>query len=184
MPESTQQSGARSPEYALLGFLYAGADHGYALHQRLIDEFGYIWHVSQSQTYTILKRLEKDGCVTSTTQAQDKLPARQLLQLTPAGRRRFEAWLGASGKGSMRQVRVELIPRLYFLQKYHPERLGAVLEAQTGGVEQALDRLRAQRKSLPRARTFDRLSLDLRIRELRAVRDWLARCGETLKKSS
>ncbi len=45
-----------SPEYVLMGFLYQHPGYGYDLHRRLSEEFGYIWHVSRSQTHNILKR--------------------------------------------------------------------------------------------------------------------------------
>src|SRR4030065_1449857 len=78
-----------SPEYVLLGFLHASPSHGYELHRQLSREFGNIWHASQSQTYSILKRLEAQGYVSSTNVEQSKLPARQLLQSTIPGRTRF-----------------------------------------------------------------------------------------------
>lgn len=56
--ESRRTSGL-SPEYALLGFLERPPAHGYELHQRLLEHLGEIWHVSLSQTYNILTRLEE-----------------------------------------------------------------------------------------------------------------------------
>ena len=179
MPEKPFHVSPRSPEYALLGFLYGQPNHGYNLHQQLITEFGYIWHVSQSHTYAILKRLAMQGYISSAIQEQEKLPARQHLQLTDAGRRRFEDWLHTSSGSSMRAIRVELITRLYFARMYDPGLIQLILGAQSVEIENALTRLINTRKDVPPEQTFNRLSLELRIRELRSVREWLIICRET-----
>src|SRR5512142_1873268 len=106
-PRKAHSSGSRSPEFALLGFLYLQPGHGYELHQRLTNELGYIWGVSQSETYNILKRLAANGFIKSRIVAQEKLPSRNLLTLTPRGRSRFEAWLQTPSSSSQRTVRLE-----------------------------------------------------------------------------
>ena len=184
MAERSHHNSVRSPEYALLGFLYGRPSHGYNLHQQLLTEFGYIWHVSQSQTYSVLKRLEAQGYILSTTQEQEKHPPRQLLQLTVSGRRRFEDWLNTPSGSSVRAIRVEFITRLYFFQKYFPDRIPTILVAQTVGIKTALARLETRRKSLPLEQTFNRLSLELRIRELRSVRAWLGICSKAFDEKS
>jgi DNA-binding PadR family transcriptional regulator len=181
MSEKSHHASARSPEYVLLGFLYGQPNHGYALHQQLLTEFGYVWHVSQSHTYSILKRLETQGYLLSTLQEQQKLPPRQLLQLTVSGRRRFEDWLQTPSGSSMRAIRVEFITRLYFFQQYFPDRIPAILEAQSAGIQSALARLETRRKNIPTEQIFNRLSLELRIQELRSVRDWLIKCRKAFE---
>src|SRR5512137_1912957 len=123
MVEQPRRIGTRSPEYALLGFLYEHPRHGYALHRQLVTELGHVWHVSQSQAYNILKRLEIQGWISSSTQEQEKLPARQNLQITEAGRRRFEEWLEAPSGSSVRAIRLEFITRIYFAWKHFPNKL-------------------------------------------------------------
>lgn len=184
MLEKTFHMSARSPEYALLGFLYGQPNHGYALHHQLITEFGYIWHVSQSHTYAILKRLATWGYISSTSQEQEKLPARQLLKLTESGRRRFEDWLHTPSGSSLRAIRVELITRLYFARIYDPGLIQSILKAQSVEIENTLTRLVNNRKSAPRELIFNRLSLELRIRELRSVRDWLVICRKAFETKS
>ena len=65
---------ALSPEYALLGFLSQQQAHGYELHRRLTEELGQVWHVSLSQTYNILTRLERQGYIAGKTFEQEKAP--------------------------------------------------------------------------------------------------------------
>ena len=176
MPEQPHSIGARSPEYALLGFLYRQPNHGYNLHQQLVSELGYVWHVSQSQTYNILKRLEAQGYVSSTIIEQEKLPPRQLLRITAAGRQRFEEWLGTPSGSSVRAIRVEFITRLYFAQKLFPAMIPAMIEAESFEVDTVLTRLEINRKNIPPQQTFNRLGLELRIQQLQSVRTWLIKC--------
>jgi DNA-binding PadR family transcriptional regulator len=185
MPQPPRHLVARSPEYALLGFLWARPGHGYGLHQKLVAELGQVWHVSQSQTYAILKRLVTQGYVSSTSRQQEKLPPRQLLRISRAGRRRFEDWLETPSGSSVRAVRLEFITRLYFAERLFPERVRSIFADQSAEIEAALSRLEKTREAVPPEQTFNRLSLDLRLQQLRSVRGWLARCQHRmLRKSS
>ena len=74
--------GTLSPEMALLGLLYKEAGHGYDLHRTVNADLGQVWHLSQSQAYAILKRLEAQGDVSTEKIAQEKLPSRQWTGLT------------------------------------------------------------------------------------------------------
>ena len=180
MIEENHLTRAHSPEYALLGFLYQQPNHGYNLHQQLVNELGHVWHVSQSQTYAILKRPEKQGAISSTILEQEKLPPRQLLQITTAGRRRFQDWLRTSSGSSVRTIRLEFITRLYFAQKLFPRRLRGMLTAQSAEIGVALTRLETTLAAVPPEQTFNRLGLELRIRQLRSIGDWLSECRQAL----
>lgn len=172
MPDSSRRS--CSPEFALLGFLYLQPAHGYDLHRRLTAELGEIWRVSQSQTYNILKRLQSQGYLTARRVTQEKLPAMQTLEITPAGRARFEAWLAAPTAGSVRAIRLDFLTRLYFARQLAPARLPAMLADQTERLRQTIARLEARQASSE----INRLSLQLRIRQLRSVLEWLQECAE------
>lgn len=173
MPESPDSHRSRSPEFALLGFLYSEPGHGYDLHRRLVTELGQNWHVSQSQTYAILKRLEAQGAITATTVEQEKLPAIQSLQITSAGRKRFKTWLETPSGSSVRAVRLEFISRLYFAEKLSPHKIPLMFEAQTAEVKNALTRLQAAIQELPDEQKFNRLGLQLRILQLNSILAWL-----------
>jgi DNA-binding PadR family transcriptional regulator len=169
-----------SPEYALLGLLAQRAAHGYELHQRLREELGHVWHISLSQTYNILNRLESQGLTIGTVQEQSSLPARRRFRLTAAGRRRFEAWLNSPAGHSARAVRVEFITRLYFAHTQSPALARRVVEAQIAEIRAGLDRLTEMRAELSQDLLFNRLGLDLRIRQLDSILDWLAECRASL----
>ena len=166
-----------SPEYVLLGFLYQYPGHGYELHKRLLDEFGSIWHVSQSQTYNILKRLEAQGYLSITPVEQEKLPPRQLLQLTQSGTQRFEDWLTSPTKCSVHAIRVEFISRLYFIQQCHPQKTQEIIHLQVDEVHAGLKRLTETYASLPDNQTIKRLALELRISLLSSILGWLEECS-------
>lgn len=181
MKSARPHFGARSPEFALLGFLFETADYGYSLHNRLQAELGYVWHISQSQTYTILKRLVNHGDLSSTLQDQEKLPSRQLLRITSRGRKRFKQWLEHPTGSSVRAIRLEFITRLYFARKIFPDLQAKMLSSQIKEVDASLERLKKILADLPLEQSFNRMSLDLRIRQLDSIRTWLELCHAELK---
>jgi DNA-binding PadR family transcriptional regulator len=164
----------------LLGFLYQNPNHGYNLHKRMETVFENIWHGSQSQTYNILKRLEGQGYISLTELEQEKLPTKQLLHITETGKQRFETWLNCPTKPSVHAIRVEFISRLYFMQLYYPLKVPQMIRAQAVIVDEGLDRLEETRRNLPANQSFNRLALELRIRLLISVIDWLNDCGAGL----
>jgi PadR family transcriptional regulator, regulatory protein AphA len=180
MPTRTTYSSALSPEFALLGFLAQKPAHGYDLHLRLTAELGQVWHVSQSQVYNILNRLESRGYITATVQAQEKLPARRRLRLTAAGRKRFDIWLHTTAGCSVRAIRVEFTTRLYFATALDPTLARRLIEDQVAETRAGLDRLSYLLAELPPDQTFNHLGLELRIRQLTSILDWLADCQKTL----
>ena len=74
-PKESHHASALSPEYALLGLLAGSPAHGYELHQVFTTDLGQVWHLSLSQTYNILNRLEAQGFIDGSLQEQEKLPA-------------------------------------------------------------------------------------------------------------
>lgn len=171
--KKSHQAGNLSPEFALLGFLMGGPSHGYDLHQRFLAELGYVWHLSQSQAYTILKRLENNGYISAHTVEQNRLPAKQTLRITAAGRRRFLNWIDSSVGTNARSIRLEFLTRLYFAQLYKPGKVLQIYQAQCAEIEACIERLENLLAHLPPEQDFNRLSLDLRLRQMHLIRDWM-----------
>ena len=169
-----QHSGTLSPEYALLGFLISEPSHGYDLHQRFTSELGNVWHLSQSQAYAILKRLENKGDISTRLVEQDKLPARQMLRITAAGRRHFMDWLENGYGSNARSIRLEFLTRLYFSNLYTPENTAQIYAAQSAEIENNIQRLEDLLAHLPPEQTYNRLSLDLRLRQMKLIQEWMA----------
>jgi DNA-binding PadR family transcriptional regulator len=172
MPFLDHHSGNLSPEFALLGFLIAGPTHGYDLHQRFVVELGHVWHMSQSQAYAILKRLEQRGDIKAHVVEQEKLPARQRLHITTQGRRRFDQWMEYTSANS-RSIRLEFLTRLYFARIYSPGNVGQIYEAQYDAVSSAIERLETVLANLPVEQQFNYLSLDLRLRQMKLIQKWM-----------
>ena len=173
MPSKDRHTGNVSPEFVLLGFLLAGPSHGYDLHQRFAAELGQVWHLSQSQSYAILKRLEVRGDISAQVIEQEKLPARQMLRLTESGRQRFFAWLESGIGRTARSIRLEFLTRSYFTRLHRPENLAQIHDAQWKEVESTIERLESLLAHLPPDQIFNRLSLDLRLQQMRLIRNWM-----------
>lgn len=168
--------GSLSPEYALLGLLAQQPAHGYNLHQRLVEELGQIWHISQSQVYNILKRLEARGDITGTLQEQEKLPSRLFYRLTPSGQARFDTWLATPTGNSVRAIRVEFLTRLYFTSQRGQQATDALVDAQFNATLKGLARLQDMLGELPPEQVFNRLGLELRLTQLTSILEWLEKC--------
>lgn len=169
-----------SPEYILLGYVALQPAHGYELHQRLTSDLGHLWHLSQSQVYSILNRLEKQGLLTGVLQAQSKSPDRRYFHLTPMGRRRFDVWLLTPTRGGLHAIRLNFISRLYFAHLLEKETVPQLIKEQFGETERTLAREQAVLALVPREQTFNRMALELRVRHLTVALEWLARCAVTL----
>ncbi len=143
-------------------------------------DFENIWHASQSQTYNILKRLEAQGYIIPTQVEQEKLPPRQLLHITETGRQRFEAWLDKPTNSSVHAIRVEFISRLYFMQLYYPKKVSQMIQTQAEVVANGVSLLEKNFHNLPIEQTFNRLAMELRIKLLRSVIEWLQDCSAAL----
>jgi PadR family transcriptional regulator AphA len=100
-----------TPE-ALLGLLAFEPMSGYALGQAIHASIGHFWNESYGQIYPSLKRLEAAGCVVRKKAKQKSKPDRQIYAITPAGRKRLQAWLAIAPQPEI--PRNELLLKLFF----------------------------------------------------------------------
>ena len=175
---ASHHTGTLSPEMVLLGLLYGAPGHGYDLHRKVVSDLGHVWHLSQSQAYAILKRLETRRDISPEEILQEKLPPRQLLRITPQGRQRFLDWLGDTSGGSVRAIRMEFIPRLYFLSLYQPQNIPQAFQQQKAAASRHLQRLKKTVAELPGEQVYNRMSLAMRLEQLKSVLEWLDACQE------
>jgi DNA-binding PadR family transcriptional regulator len=169
-----------SPEYVLLGLLDLQPMHGYELHQRLAMELGQIWHVSLSQVYNILKRLESKDLIYGVVNTQENLPDRRILHLTESGSNHYEAWLRSPSSSSVRSIRMEMTSRLYFAFNRDPEIAHQLIHDQIQVIDDGLKILEGKLENLPTEQMFNRFGLELRIRQLNSVIEWLIECRQKL----
>lgn len=82
-----------SLKYAILGLLKEKPMHGYELRQRFRQMLGYFWRMSHGSLYPILKKLEREGLVTSEKLPQEGKPDAKVYSLTEQGEEAFLEWL-------------------------------------------------------------------------------------------
>jgi PadR family transcriptional regulator, regulatory protein AphA len=166
----------RNPaEYLVLGALSGGPLHGYDLYQYLEEHLGKIWTLGRSQTYALLSRMEQAGLVSHERQAQEKRPDRKVFSLTPAGRKKFNAWVKTPVE-HVRDLRLEFLAKIHFLEKGDRKILGILIEGQQQVCREKLSRLEERNRSGPPG--MERMACDFRQALARAALEWL----EVLKK--
>jgi DNA-binding PadR family transcriptional regulator len=147
--------------------------HGYDLYNQYQARLGRVWRMSQSQMYTVLKRLETQGLVSGLLEEDSRGPSRRLLSVTEAGSSRFSQWLLQPSDCSSRVMRLEFISRLFFASSKGKDVLDSVIADQIAAVSRELGNHERLYASLDEGEVFNRLSLDLRVRQLKASLEWL-----------
>jgi len=129
-------------EYALLGTLMTGSRHGYEIRAFLREGLGATWHIPTSQLYAQLKRLEEQGRLRSSLEAQETRPSKRVFEITDEGRRAFEAWVLAPCR-HVRDLRVEFLAKLFFIRMLGMD--GTLLiQEQVKVLDRALTRMQAR----------------------------------------
>lgn len=160
-------------EQALLGFLMQGSAHGYALHQRAEEELGRIWYMGMSNVYATLKDLGSAGQV-EVALDEETYPPRKVYSITPAGCAAFSAWV-REPVDAVRDMRVELLAKLYFFQALELEGALSLLRAQGTVCRERLDELE-QNAAADADDVFGRVVIDFRRRRIRSSIEWLQAC--------
>jgi DNA-binding PadR family transcriptional regulator len=97
-------------EHAILVSLSEQSGAGSDLTRRFDRSIGFFWTATHQQIYRVLARMEADGWVRSEQVAQQGRPDKKVYDVTPAGRRELERWLGEPL--SREQYRSELAVKL------------------------------------------------------------------------
>ena len=183
---------ALRPEYLALGYLAEGPSpaHGYELYRRFQASLDSVWHISESQFYTLLGRLEGHGLVRPEEPEKGSGAQKHPLSLTPEGEKAFFAWLDEPTASSPRLLHLEFLARLYFASQIAPSRVPELIQTQSEVLMADLARLEASQASRspsgsqPSApsqashgsldsASIGRYSSDFRCRQLRAALAWL-----------
>lgn len=137
------------PEFVFMGFLAEGPAHGYQIYRSFKDSLESLWHISESQMYASLKRLEKRGWIVPVGAGALAPPAedegrqnRQSFALTAEGLAAYEAWLSTPTAPSPRLLKLEFMSRLYFALRCDVELAYELIEAQRLALEAELERLK------------------------------------------
>jgi PadR family transcriptional regulator, regulatory protein AphA len=164
------EKGRNPVEYLILGALAGGPLHGYDLYQYLEGHLGRIWTMGRSQTYALLSRMEQAGLVSHERQAQEKRPDRKVFSLTPAGRKEFTAWVKTPVE-HVRDLRLEFLAKMHFLEKGDRKFLGKLIESQQQICREKLSHLEERKRSASSG--MERMGCDFRQALARAALEWL-----------
>ena len=161
-------------EYALLGLLWDGPQHGYELHRAFAtdQELGAICRLEQSQLYAFLKKLEHLGYLESTLEPQEGRPPRRVVGLTRAGRHIFRQWIEAPVPRP-REVRLLFLLKLYFARTFGRETILTLISRQIEACQAFLKKLQ-QGPPGAALQDFRVIVHQARIRQIEATIGWLA----------
>jgi len=138
--------------------------------QSLETGLGPAWSVSKSQLYVLLKRLEKEGWVSSTFQPQKTRPSKRVFSLMPSGEAKFLEWL-KSPNDHVRDLRIEFLAKLFFFRNLGLKGGDALVNAQICLLEQVKEGLTAKRRG--ERDSYRRLVYGFRLSTLTGWLNWL-----------
>ena len=107
-----------------------GSMHGYEINKFMSENLEGIWHISTSQLYALIHKLEERALVTSCISSSDNFLSKKVLTITQEGKRRFIDWV-MSPTLHVRDLRMEFLTKLFFLRHLNLHGGEELLEAQT-----------------------------------------------------
>lgn len=122
---------------AMLGLLHGGALSGYELSKAATEIIGDFWHVTRSQVYRELARLNTWGFIAPTGSGPR---AKQPYEITEAGRSAFADWVAQPPQ--LEQIRYPLLLTMAFGSWLGPDRLLEFAETHRPAHEERLERYR------------------------------------------
>jgi len=159
-------------EHALLGLLaiFDGSRHGYDLAREFQrgSELGDIIRLEPGMLYHHLKKLERNGWVTSHQEQVDRRPARSVYTLTDAGRSELDAWMSEPVEHT-REIRLAFLVKLYLARQTDSTAAKGLIEQQIAQLERVAA---AQLESQPTG-TFAADVLALRRAQTLTAITWL-----------
>jgi DNA-binding PadR family transcriptional regulator len=172
MATNSKSASNLSPEYLLLGYLSIKPTHGYELYQMLKLDLGQLWHLSMSQIYSILTRLEAKLLIRSEEELQENQRLRRQFYLSDAGLKQFESWLFKPSPCSARALRIEFLTRYYFMERLYPEKIPAMVGEQILQIEHDLKILTTSMEKIHPADFYNFNASQLKIDQLQIFLNW------------
>lgn len=177
--EPAQHSSIPRPELVLLGLLMERHCHGYELHKRFNETLAGLWHISESQMYATLKRLEEKNLLAASSSGDGIAASRRILLPTRAGKTYFEFWLTSPSPCRPRTLRLEFLTRLYFANQLAPDTVPTMIEDQRNSVLKSLQRMQEKLQKPGKQDTADKgldiknLADDFTTTQLRSALEWI-----------
>lgn len=178
-PPSRTAPERAAAEYALLGLIAQNPDgeiHGYDLARAFTDgSLGRIIRLESGMLYHYLKKLARDGYVTTRLERQVGRPDRQVHALTPYGHTELRDWIAAPVR-STREIRLDFLVKLYLARTVDPAQSEPLVAGQRTVMRARAARL-AQQLDAPRPEdedsAFGESVLRLRLSQTEAALAWL-----------
>jgi DNA-binding PadR family transcriptional regulator len=144
-------------ELAILGLLKERPMHGYQLNRELSEQVGGLWRVSYGSLYPSLRRLERQGAITSEpgTGARRKT----VYAITPEGERLFLELLEETPQENQTED-ARFRVRLAFFRYLPPETRVRLLERRRQALETRLDDVKAHLRDAATTDDYQRALLD------------------------
>lgn len=159
-----------STKYAILGALMSGPKHGYEILRFLDSHLEPTWHISSSQLYLLLRKLEADRLLRSKVEIQENRPSKRVFLLTPAGRKGFLEWIHSPTE-HVRDLRIEFLARLFFFNWLSLKGGDNLIEAQIKILKQIGEKI-SQKQSREKD-PYNKLLLGFKKATLEAWIEWL-----------
>jgi DNA-binding PadR family transcriptional regulator len=167
----------------VLGLLDGAPQHGYALYGHVRDELRDVWQVGMNRLYALLIVIERQGLIKGHTERAGLRPSRRVFRITPKGKRIFEQWLHAPSQ-SMRDMRVDFPPKLYFAIRRGPQDVAELIQSQRGACQNELNRMTHRQRDAAHdvalASAYRKLIYDFRVGQIQSILKWLDACESEL----
>jgi DNA-binding PadR family transcriptional regulator len=144
-------------ELAILGLLKERPMHGYQLNRELSEQVGGLWRVSYGSLYPSLRRLERQGAITSQPGAGAR--RKTVYAITPEGERLFLELLEEPPQENQTED-ARFRVRLAFFRYLPPETRVRLLERRRQALETRLDDVKAHLRDAATTDDYQRALLD------------------------
>jgi PadR family transcriptional regulator, regulatory protein AphA len=178
-----------SLQHILLGLLQQPAS-GYDLKQEFQQRLSHYWGAELAQIYPALKRMQRDGLLSSTLQPSDKGPRKRIYQRTAAGRKSLQQWLQSGPE--VHTDRLSWLAQVAFLDTVAaPDQIEFLQQLRQAFIQhraelQAIeDHWRAQDPACPDQLQgedlFAHMTLRLGVAKYTTIINWCSECVQRLK---
>lgn len=182
---AARKSERTSAEFALLGLIGQSPSremHGYDL-SRVFGEsaLGRIIRLEPGMLYHYLKKLARDGYITTRIESQSGRPDRQVHALTPQGESALREWIAAPVR-STREIRLDFLIKLYLARQLEPGQAVNLVREQQAVMQKRVANLRRQLddpQPIDPTQQFGESVLRLRLGQTESALDWLSSLPET-----
>jgi len=164
-------------EYTVLALLALRPMHGYEM-AAFIEQEGIsdVWPMENSTLYTYLRNVEGWGLVSWSETRVGNRPPRKIFELTPGGQEFIDLWLRRPVT-RMREVRAELLLKLFFLEQLDPGARERLLNDQIQACHAYVDQVRGHEPET----SFGKLVARSKLSAAEGTLDWLTAYAEEIE---